>query len=122
MDFHLSQIDFDPNAANRAAPEETRILQLSAQPYPDGYRLRVDMEITPFQKRPSIEVTLYDAEGGEVASTNIVEPLGWKLELTMHIRSELRNPYTLSAKLYYPEGQENEPVVCAFDIKPPASD
>jgi len=119
MDFYLPQANADPNPSNRTTPEETRITQLSAQPYPDGYRLRVNMEITPFQKRPYIEVTLSDAEGEEVASTNIVEPLGWKLEFTMHIRGELHNPYILSARLYYPEGPENEPVTYSFDVEPP---
>jgi hypothetical protein len=121
MDFYLSQANSDGDASNRAAPEETKILQLSAQPYPDGYRLRVDMEMTPFQKRPCIEVTLSDAEGEEVASTNIVEPLGWKLEFTMHIRGELHNPYTLNARLYYSDGPENEPVTCVFDVEPPTN-
>lgn len=119
MDFFLPQNNLDANS--RAAPEETKIISLSAQPYPDGYRLRVDMELTPFQKRPYIEVTLRDAEGDEVASTNIVEPLSWKIEFTMHIRGELHNPYTLSAKLYYPDGPENEPVICSFNVEPPLS-
>ncbi|CAG0987837.1 hypothetical protein ANAEL_02122 [Anaerolineales bacterium] len=116
MDFFLPEDNL-----TRATPEETRITQLSAQPYPDGYRLHVNMEITPFQKRPYIEVTLCDVEGDEVASTNIVEPLGWKLEFTMHIRGELHNPYTLSARLYYPEGPENDPVAYLFDVEPPST-
>jgi len=121
MDFFLPQADIDSGASDRATPEETKIIQLSAQPYPDGYRLRVDMEITPFQKRPYIEVTLCDADGDEVASTNIVEPLSWKLEFTLHIRGELNNPYTLSARLYYPDGPEKEPIHYSFDVEPPPS-
>jgi hypothetical protein len=103
----------------RAVPEETQITSLSATPYPDGYRLRVNIEITPFQKRPYIEVTLRDADGVEVASTSIVEPLSWKLEFTMHIRGELRNPYTLNARLYYPDGPSDEPRQFSFDVEPP---
>ncbi len=118
MDFYLPQNSTDNS--DRAAPEETKILQLSAQPYSDGYRLRVNIEITPFQTRPYIEVTLRDADSDEVASTNIVEPLSWKLEFTMHIRGELNNPYTLSAKLYYPDGPENEPILYSFNVEPPA--
>jgi hypothetical protein len=117
MDFYLPPDNAD--GAERASPEETRILQLTAQPYSDGYRVRVDMEITPFQQRPSIEVFLFDADGDEVASTNIVEPLGWKIEFTMHIRGELNNPYTLSARLYYPDGPQNKPVTCVFAVEPP---
>ena len=29
-------------------PEETRITSLTAEPYPDGYRLRVNVEMTPY--------------------------------------------------------------------------
>jgi len=117
MDFFLPQDNLD--SSNRALPEETKIISLTAQPYSDGYRLRVNIEVTPFQKRPYIEVTLHDANGDEVASTNIVEPMSWKLEFTMHIRGELNNPYALSAKLYYPEGPSNEPLIFSFDVEPP---
>jgi len=113
MDFFLPE----DNLA-RAVPEETKINALSAKPYPDGRRLRVNLEVTPFQKRPYIEVILTDAEGDEVASTNIVEPLSWKLEFTMHIRGELSNPYTLNARLYYPDGPSTEPSIYSFDVEP----
>ncbi|MBI3162885.1 MAG: hypothetical protein HYZ23_10255 [Chloroflexi bacterium] len=102
----------------RAVPEETKIISLAAQPYPDGYRLRVNLEVTPFQKRPYIEVTLSDSNGDEAASTSIVEPLSWNLEFTMHIRGELNNPYTLSARLYYPDGPSNDPLIYSFDVRP----
>jgi hypothetical protein len=110
---------FPEDNLTRAVPEETKINSLSAQPYPDGYRLRVNMEVTPFQKRPYIEVVLHDADGDEVASTSIVEPMSWKLEFTMHIRGELKNPYTLNARLYYPDGPSNEPLHYSFDVEPP---
>ncbi|MEP7135907.1 MAG: hypothetical protein ABI904_13335 [Chloroflexota bacterium] len=116
MDFF-----FPEDGLNRMTPEETRILSLSAEPYPDGYRARVNIEVTPYQKRPYIEVTLNDGDGNEIASSSIVEPLSWKMEFTMHIRGELKNPYTLEAKLYYPDGPSKEPVVFSFDVKPPLS-
>ena len=112
---------FPEDGLARAVPEETTISSLTAQPYPDGYRLRVNIEITPFQKRPYIEVILNDANGNEVASTSIVEPLSWKLEFTMHIRGELNNPYTLNARLYYPDGPSKEPLTFSFDVEPPHS-
>ena len=103
----------------RATPEETHIKSITAEPYPDGYRARVNIEVTPFQKRPHIDVALLDADGNEVASTTIVEPLTWKMEFTMHIRGELNNPYTLEAKLFYPDGPSAEPFTYSFDVKPP---
>src|SRR5215216_3780948 len=110
---------FPEDNLQRMTPEETRITSLTAESYPDGYRLRVNIEITPFQKRPHVEVTLSDADGKEVASSSIIEPMSWKLEFTMHIRGELRNPYTLEAKLFYPDGPAAEPQKFSFDVEPP---
>ena len=114
MDFFLPE-----DHLQRMTPEETHITSLTAQPYPDGYRLRVNIEMTPFQKRPHLEVVLSDANHDEVASSSIVEPMGWKIEFTMHIRGELNNPYTLEAKLFYPDGPASEPQTFTFEVKPP---
>ena len=116
MDFFLPE-----DHLQRAVPEETRITSLTAAPYPDGYRLRVNIEITPFQQRPHLEVVLNDADNEEIASTTIIEPLGWKIEFTMHIRGELNNPYTLEARLFYPDGPAAEPQAFTFEVKPPDS-
>ena len=110
---------FPEDNLTRAVPEETKIASLSAQPYPDGRRLRVNLEVTPFQKRPYIEVSLNDVDGHEVASTNIVEPMSWKLEFTMHLRGELKNPYTLNARLYYPDGPSDKPRQISIDVEAP---
>ena len=112
-------IFFPEDHLQRMTPEETHITLLTAEPYPDGYRLRVNIEITPFQKRPHIEVELSDADGNEIASSSIIEPLSWKIEFTMHIRGELRNPYTLEARLFYPDGPTSEPQTFSFDVEPP---
>jgi hypothetical protein len=113
MDFFLPE-----DHLGRAVPEETRITSLTAEPYPDGYRLRVNIEMTPFQKRPHLEVVLSDANREEVASTSIVEPMSWKLEFTMHIRGELHNPYMLEARLFYPEGPAADPQTISFNVTP----
>ncbi|NWG33508.1 MAG: hypothetical protein HXY42_03625 [Chloroflexi bacterium] len=110
---------FPEDNLNRSTPEETKITSLSAAPYPDGRRLRVNIEMTPFQKRPHLEVALHDGHGDEVASTTVVEPLTWKIEFTMHLRGERVNPYTLEALLYYPDGPSREPQAITFDVNPP---
>ena len=115
MDFFLSK-----DQLNRAVPEETKILDLKARSRSDGRRVLVNLEVTPFQKRPSLEVKLQNANGEEVASTSILEILSWKLEFTMHIRGEIQNPYTLIAKLYYPDGPAAEPYTISLDVNPSA--
>lgn len=113
MDFFLSK-----DQLNRSTPEETKITNLTAKPRPDGKRVLVNIAITPFQKRPSLQVKLQNANGEEVASTNILETMGFKLEFTMHIRGEIQNPYTLIAKLYYFEGPSAEPYTISFEAHP----
>ncbi len=103
----------------RAVPEETHITSLRAEPWPDRTRVRVDLEITPFQKRPHIDVTLFDSDGNEVASTHLVEPMSWKLEFTLHVRGKTdpAGGYRLEARLYYPaDGPQAEPVSIEFQI------
>jgi hypothetical protein len=113
MDFF-----FPDDLTPRAAPEETRITDLRAEPYPDRGRVLVNMEITPFQTRPHVDVTLFDAAGDEVAATSFVEPMTWKLEFTLHIRgkAEPAGGYRLEGRLYYPDGPAAEPVSIEFSI------
>ena len=114
------ELFFPEDGLARTTPQETHITHLSVEPYADGRRLRVNVEITPFQKRPYLEFSLRDAANDEVASASMVEPLSWKLEFTMHLRGERNNPYTLEARLFYPEGPEAEPVSASFDVQPEA--
>ncbi len=114
MDFFFPEDDLQ-----RMAPEETHITLLSAEPYPDGERVRVNIEITPFLTRPYIEVVLTDAKGEEVATASIVEPMAWKLEFTMHLRGAKQSPFTVQATLFYPEGPQAEPVTQTFEVASP---
>lgn len=104
----------------RAVPEETKFIAVSIEPYPDGRRIHVNVEVTPFQKRPHLEFTLYNNKYQEIANTAIIEPLTWKFEFTMHIRGDILNPYQLDAKLFYPDGGPSaEPRSISFEVNPP---
>jgi len=118
MEFFIN----DPNI-ERLPPSETRLLDLRATPDPDGKHLRVALELTPFQQRPYIELSLSDAEEKEVAAASIVEPVGWKLELTLHIRKTgaTAGTYRLSAVLSYPEQGEVDRRSLAIEIPAPPS-
>ena len=113
MDFY-----FPDDLTPRAAPAETRITDLRAEPYSDRGRVRVNLEITPFQTRPHVDVTLLDSDGEEVAATSLIEPMTWKLEFTLHVRGkpDPAGDYRLEARLYYPNGPAAEPVSLEFTI------
>ena len=92
-------------------PNEVHIREFNATPYPDGRRLRVYLEISPFQKRPSGEVSIIDEDGHEVASVSIIETVDPRMEMTLHLRTlETTGTYIARAKLFYTEpfAEENE--------------
>jgi hypothetical protein len=108
MEFFLN----DPNI-EKLPPEETRLLDLRAEPDAAGKRIRVALELTPFQKRPYIELNLADTAGRIVTTVSIIEPVAWKLELTLHVRTpaaatpsnqgSAASSCTLTAILSYPD-------------------
>jgi hypothetical protein len=91
----------DPNEIP-LPPEDVRLREVRAEPWPDGRKVKVSLEIEPFQKRPSADLAISNAAGEEVASANILESMGRKLEVNLHLREA--NPsgeYTLAVVLYY---------------------
>src|SRR5574342_490440 len=115
MEFFFPEEDL-----HRTAPEETKILFLAAKPYEDGRRVRVNIEMSPFEKRPHLEFVLTDAENKEISSASFVEPMAWKLEFTLHLRTKpVDGPLELAARLYYPDGPEAEPVSVRIDLASP---
>jgi len=107
--------DADPDL-QRLPPDQTRILELRADPYPDGERVHVILDITPFEQRPHIELLLTDAQDREVAAASLIEPMAWKLELTLHLRPANPGRHTLRADLFYLDGPRAEPVETTFEI------
>ncbi len=101
MEFFLTDPDIE-----RLPPADTRLLDLRAEPYPDGKRLRVTLDLTPFQQKPYLELTLTDSAGEVVAETSIVEPVAWGLELTLHLLKPGTTPgdiYKLTVFLSFPD-------------------
>jgi len=101
MEFFLTDPDI-----KHLPPANTRLLDLRAEPYPDGKRLRVAFDLTPFQQKPYLELTLTDSAGEVVAATSIVEPVACRLELTLHIRktgATISGIYKLAVFLSFPD-------------------
>jgi hypothetical protein len=86
-------------------PQLVRIRELSATPWPDGRRVRVYLEVDPFQKRPNAEVKVHDAQDRLVAEASIIETAIRKMEFNLHLRQpETAGDYAMDVVLYYEEG------------------
>jgi hypothetical protein len=66
-------------------PAEVRIRELNVRPYPDGRRVKVYLELTPFQQRPDAELKITAAEGSLLASVSVIETIDPKMEMTLHL-------------------------------------
>ena len=109
--------DIEEMNTNRLPPEETRILDLSVKPYSDAKRLRVNLEMTPFLIRPHLDLVILDPSGAEAAVASIIEPMSWKQEFTVHLRTEQQDgDYELIVRLFYPLADEEDPKLFRLDI------
>jgi hypothetical protein len=107
----------DPNEI-RLPPEEVRLREVQITPQPNGDRVKIHLELTPFIKRPNVNVTITDASGKEVAHTSILETMLPKLEITMHLRKpEQGSEYSVETTVYYQ--QTLEPTKTPVDIQLP---
>ena len=82
---------------------KVRIESISVSPYPDGFRIKTALKLTPFQERPNLIITARAADGRLVSDLDVIATMHFDNEFTMHLRG-LDDPagsYTLSAELYY---------------------
>jgi hypothetical protein len=85
-------------------PRDTRIVALNAQLWPDGRRVGVEVQITPFQERPDLHIHLWDEQGHELASASAVQIRQHQIGFTLHLRQpEAHSRYQVSAFLVYPD-------------------
>jgi len=113
------QINFfdDPEKSPRSR-EDVRINQLGLYVYPDGRRLAVGFDITPFIERPSIDVNLYNDRGEPAGSLTVIEADETNFTLTMHLRD--RSPtarYLLQAELYYQSPEQGRTAVDSYQTR-----
>ena len=97
MNFFLN----NPNEI-RLPPEEVRLVKVQVIPQPNIGQVKVHLELTPFMKRPNIEVSITSGVGKEVGHTSILETMLHKLEFTMHLRQvEAGDELRMETTVYY---------------------
>jgi len=119
MDFFFPELNPAEEGNVPLPPGEMRILELKAEPVRDNgpTRLRVYIEVTAFQQRPYLEATLSNAEGEEIASANIIEPMSRKNVFTMHVRGpQQTGQFGLFVRLSYPEQPDSDTRKISFEI------
>lgn len=88
--------------------KEVRIRKLRVEPLPDQKRVRIFLEITPFQQKPNCEIKIFSDSGDEVASLSIIEAIDYKMQFTVHLKDQVPGgSYTASLDVYYFEADED---------------
>jgi len=98
-------------------PEDVRIRTVNIEPYPDGRRLRLEIELSPFQAPPDLELWVENVEGERIAHTNIIGATTPQMSLTLHLRGpRIVGIHTLWLLLDYEEEGEIERRPFEFEI------
>ncbi|MCP5101114.1 MAG: hypothetical protein GY943_36655 [Chloroflexi bacterium] len=93
---------FDDPLESPKSREDVRIKQLGLYLYEDRRRVAVGFDMTPFLERPSLEVTITNANGIRAGSLHVIETLDANFSITMHLRDEEpTDTYEVQVTVYY---------------------
>jgi hypothetical protein len=98
MDIPLFPSDKAPQAR-----DQIRIEELEITPYPDRFRIRIHIRVTPFLERPNLLVIAHNSDDQIVSELNVIETMHHDMEFTLHLRgvTEPTGIYTLTVDLFY---------------------
>ncbi len=119
LEFFFPELNPAESGVVPVPPQEMRFIELKVEPVLDNgpVRLRVYVEVTAFQQRPYMEVALCDAQGDEIASASVIEPMQRKNVFTMHVRgSQQTGKFSLQARLFYPDYPDSDTRQIEFEI------
>jgi hypothetical protein len=102
-------INFHDPADIPLPPDEIHIRELRVEPLPDGRRVRLFIEITPFQQKPNCEIKIFSMSGEEAASLSIIEAIDYKMQFTVHLKdAPPAANYTVEMEIYYFETDHSD--------------
>jgi len=86
---------------------EVRFTDASLLPLADGRRVKLHFALTPFAERPSVEMTVTNASGREVATMSLIEAMDTDFDFTVHLRGpQPQGEHTLRLTMFYLEGDD----------------
>lgn len=99
----MANIDFFDNSAETPkVREDVRLNKIGLYVYPDGRRIAVGFDMTPFLEPPSVQVTALNQLGMQAGSLTVIQANEANFYLVMHLRdAEPTNPYHISVELFY---------------------
>jgi len=69
----------------KPANSQVEIIELTAVPYGDHRRVKINFRLSLFQDPPNAAISLFGVEGEELASVNVVNIFQPENEVTLHI-------------------------------------
>jgi hypothetical protein len=69
------------------APSDVRFRRAAAEPYADRQRVKLTYELTPFFRRPNVDIRLEGPPGTVLGSVTIIETMDSRFSLTAHLRA-----------------------------------
>lgn len=93
---------FDSHLAPKPK-DQVKIESVKIAPYPDRFRVLIQINITPFQKRPNLLIIARDNDDRIVSELNVIESMHSQMEFTIHIRNveDPAGAYSLTVDLFY---------------------
>lgn len=71
------------------SPEDVKFREVDAEPFPDNRRVRLTINITPFQQPPDMEIAATNQAGQRVTEATIIGVPNKRMSLTVHLRDEV---------------------------------
>jgi hypothetical protein len=96
-------MQFHDNEREPQSNENVFIEKLIALPYPDGYRILVELQMTPFEECPNLLLTVHDDNDLLVSELDVFEVVSDVIDFTLHLR-DVDDPtgvYSLTVELFY---------------------
>lgn len=90
--------------------EDISIVAFTAEPYPDGHRVKIKLLLSPFQNSPNAVISIFDHENQELVSVNMVSIFSPENDITIHIPGNKRQPgtYRAQVEVFFVEEEETE--------------